>query len=93
MHHRIQQFIIDSLEQDAVSLTVDELEHVWTSIEAHIELEKKTTELVDQAQESLRGTKNVLQQFFLRYLATDERKHDLLLEDLELIKRGMFKSA
>jgi len=41
----------------------------------------------------LAGTRNVLQQFLLAYLANDEKKHDQLLDDLALIKRGMYKSA
>ncbi len=93
MHHRVQQFIIDSLENEALTVTVDDLAQVWGAIEAHIEAERKTGELVAAAQEALAGTRNVVQQFLLSYLANDERKHDLLLEDLSLIKRGMYKSA
>jgi hypothetical protein len=93
MHHRVQQFIIDSIEKEAVSLTVDDLEKVWSSIEAHIEAERETGELVFEAQKALAGTKNVVQQYLLAYLAVDEAKHDRLLEGLELVKRGMYKSA
>jgi hypothetical protein len=93
MHYRVQQFIIDSIENQAVTLTVNDLEQVWAAIEAHIEAERKTVELVAAAQKALSGTKNVVQQFLLSYLATDEKKHDQLLEDLSLIKRGMYRSA
>jgi hypothetical protein len=93
MHHQVQQFIIDSLEGRTVTLTVEDLEHVWQSIQAHIEAERKTAELVSAARKALAGTKNVVQQFLLAYLANDEQKHDLLLEDLAIIKRGMYKSA
>lgn len=92
-HHRVQQFIIDSLETEAITLTVDDLAQVWTAIEAHIEAERETAELVAAAREALAGTRNVVQQLLLSYLANDERKHDLLLEDLGLVKRGMYKSA
>jgi hypothetical protein len=93
MHHRVQQFVIDSLETQAIALTVDDLAKVWGAIEAHIEAERKTAALVAAARKALAGTKNVVQQFLLSYLATDEEKHDRLLEDLSLIKRGMYKSA
>jgi len=93
MHHQVQQFIIDSLESRSLSLTVEDLEHVWQGIEVHIEAERKTGELVAAAQRALAGTRNVVQQFLLSYLASDEQKHDLLLEDLGLIKCGMYKSA
>lgn len=93
MHHRVQQFVIDSLERQAIDLTVDDLAKVWVAIEAHIEAERKTAELAAAARKALAGTKNVVQQFLLSYLATDEEKHDRLLEDLGLIKRGIYKSA
>ncbi|HEY6004480.1 MAG TPA: hypothetical protein VIV57_16515 [Anaeromyxobacter sp.] len=93
LHHQVQQFIIDSMESRAVSLTVEDLEHVWEAIEAHIAAERGTRELVGAAQKALAGTRNVVQQLLLSYLASDEEKHDGLLENLELIKRGMYKSA
>ena len=92
-HHRVQQFIIDSIESQAVTLTPEELGQVWSAIEAHIESERKTEELVAAAGEALAGTRNVVQQYLLSYLGHDEKKHDQLLEDLALIKRGMFKTA
>ena len=93
MHYRVQQFIIDSIDNQSVTLTVKDLEQVWAAIEAHMEAERKTIELVRAAQEALSGTQNVVQQFLLSYLATDEKKHDQLLEHLSLIKRGMYSAV
>jgi histidinol dehydrogenase len=93
MHHRVQQFIIDSFEEQAIALTADDLAQVWEAIEAHIESERKTGVLVVEAQDALLGTRNPVQQLLLSYLGNDERKHDQLLEDLSLVKRGMYKSA
>ncbi len=93
MHHRVQQFVIDSLENQAIALTVDDLAQVWGAIEAHIEAERETADLAAAARKALAGTKNVVQQLLLSYLATDEEKHDRLLDDLGLIKRGMYRSA
>jgi hypothetical protein len=93
MHHRVQQFIIDSLEREAIELTVEDLAQVWGAIEGHIEAERETAALVAAARKSLAGTKNPVQQFLLEYLAQDEGTHDRLLEDLSLIKRGMYRSA
>ncbi len=92
-HYRVQQFIIDSIEDKTIHLTVEDLEQVWAAIEAHIEAERKTIELVSAAQQALSGTKNVVQRFLLSYLATDEKKHDQLLEELSLIRRGMYQGA
>jgi len=93
MHHRVEQFVIDSIEKEAVKLTVDDLEAVWGAIEEHIEAERETAKLVARAREALAGTKDVVQQYLLAYLAADEKKHDELLEGLALIKRGMYKAA
>jgi predicted MarR family transcription regulator len=93
LHHQVQQFIIDSLETRAVSLTVEDLEHVWTSLEAHIEAERRTGEFVAAARRALAGTRSPVQQLLLSYLANDEEKHDALLEDLALLKQGMYRSA
>ncbi|MGE5347284.1 MAG: hypothetical protein ACM3JH_15125 [Acidithiobacillales bacterium] len=92
MHHRIQQFIIDSIEQRSVTVSPEDLGKVWDAIEVHIESEKKVQALVDRSLEALKGTKNVLAQYLVAYLGQDEGTHDKLLEDLALIKRGMFKS-
>ncbi len=92
MHHRVQQFIIDSLEREAVTLSVEDLARVWDAIESHVEAERRTGELVAAAREALSGTKDVVQLYLLSYLGQDEKKHDRLLEDLALIKRGMYKS-
>ncbi len=93
MHFRVQQFIIDSIERAAVTLTVEDLEQVWGAIEAHTEAERRTGELVQEASKALAGTRDVVQQYLLAYLGHDEKKHDRLLDDLALIKRGMFKTA
>jgi flagellar biosynthesis component FlhA len=93
MHHRVQQLLLDTLERAPVTLSVDDLEKVWEAIEAHVEAEKRTGELVARAREALAGTREVVAQYLLSYLAQDEAKHDRLLEDLALVKRGMFKSA
>jgi cobalamin biosynthesis Mg chelatase CobN len=93
MHHRVQQFIIDSFESQAITLTADDLAQVWSAIEAHIESERKTGELVSAAQGALAGSRNVVQELLLGYLANDEKKHDLLLDGLDKVKRGMYKSA
>lgn len=92
-HHRVQQFIIDSLEKEAVTFSVEDLEEVWDALQAHLEAEKKSEELAAAAQRALVGGKDAVQKYLLEYLATDEKKHDKLLEDLSMVKRGMYKSA
>jgi hypothetical protein len=89
MHYRIQEWIADSLESKTVTLTFDELDRIWSLIEKHIELEKKTVAMAQQSLEAVKGKKMVIQEFLLNYLAEDEKKHNSLLAHLEGIKKGM----
>jgi hypothetical protein len=89
MHYRVQEWIADSLENKTITLTFEELDRIWSLIEKHIELEKKTLDMAKQSLEALKGRKMVLQEYLLNYLAEDEEKHNNLLTHLEGIKRGM----
>lgn len=94
MHHRVQQMIVDATESEFIEISPNDLVGVWDSIENHIKIEKKTIELAQKSLDALEGTsKTVVQQYLVNYLLTDEEKHDRMLSDLELIKRGMFKSS
>ncbi|MFH1132708.1 MAG: hypothetical protein V1754_15340 [Pseudomonadota bacterium] len=90
MHYRVQQLIIDSLEKNSVPVLIDELEKIWGTVEKHIQLEKKTIEMAKESLQAVEGTRNVVQQYLLKYLLEDEKKHDKLLADLNLIKRKMY---
>lgn len=90
MHFRIQQLIIDSYEQAAVPVLVDQLEAVWDTVEDHIRIERKTIEMAKASLQAIEGSKDVVQQYLLQYLLEDEKKHDRLLTDLELIKKKMY---
>jgi hypothetical protein len=89
MHYSVQQWIADSLESKTVSLTPDELNQVWGMIEHHIEIEKMMVKIVQEALESLKGKKMLVQEYLLNYLNEDEAKHSNLLKALETLKRGM----
>lgn len=87
-HHRVQQFIIDSMTRTAVTLSPDELAEIWGQIEAHDELERQTIEL---AKELLKDSTEPVQQILLKYLLIDEQKHDEILGELEEFKKHMAK--
>ena len=90
MHRKVQQFIIDSMEKKAVSLTPDELAAVWSGIETHIKMERASVEL---GQKAKANSTNFVHRYLISYLLTDERKHDEMLEQLENIKRGIYPYA
>jgi bacterioferritin (cytochrome b1) len=86
----VQQLIIDSLEKSSIPVLIDHLEKTWGTIEEHIQLEQKTIELANESLKAIEGTRDVVQQYLLNYLLEDEKKHDKLLADLDLIKKKMF---
>jgi hypothetical protein len=90
MHYRVQELIADSLTTKTITLNPDELSEVWSMIEKHIALEKKTIELAQEAMGALKGKKMVVQEYLLDYLLIDEEKHNRILETLGTIKKGMY---
>ena len=89
MHYIVEEWIADSLEKKAVTLTPDELNAVWEMVEHHISLERRMIEIVEQTLASLKGKRMVVQEYLLAYLLEDETKHNNLLAKLETIKKGM----
>ncbi len=90
MHKRVQQVILDSLEQQAFTLTPEELADIWDMIEKHAELEKETLVLAEKAR---RNCRLFVQRHLLTYLIEDEQKHDRLMTQLEDFKRGSYPYA
>jgi hypothetical protein len=85
-HHRVQQFIVDSLTKQPVSLTHEELAQIWDEIQAHDEVERKTIQLAEECKEEC---KFFVQRALLNYLLADEKKHDFILQELEAFKKNM----
>ena len=86
-HHRVQQFLIDSLTKEQVSLTPEELGEVWDEITAHDEVERETIELAKELRKECRF---FVQKALLDYLIIDEEKHDTLLNSLEDFKKNLY---
>ena len=86
-HHRVQQFIIDSLTKEQVKLTPEELAQVWDEITAHDEIEHQTIELAKSLKEDCQF---FVQRALLEYLIVDEEKHDQILQSLEDFKRNLY---
>ena len=89
-HHRVQQFLIDSMTKTPVSLSPEELGEVWGRIEEHDALERKTIEI---ATELRAESTDIVQKALLDYLITDEKKHDTILTQLEEFKKHFSKLA
>ena len=90
MHHRVQEFVADSFEKQAISLTPEELGGVWELIEKHIEMEKESVQVAKDSLALLKDRKMVVQEYLLDFLRIDEQKHEILLDTLATIKKGMY---
>ena len=89
-HYRVQDLLVDILEGKVVSLSPDELEVIWDGVEKHIEIERNTVRLAEEALGLLKGRKMVIHEYLLNYLMIDEQKHNTILDTLGTIKKGMY---
>ena len=90
MHSRVQRWIANTLENETISLSPDELLEIGQMIEHHIGIENKMIESAEQTLASVKDKKAMLaQQYFLNYLLNDERKHSNMLSSLEILAKGM----
>lgn len=90
MHHRVQQFLVDSVTKEDVPVSREDVATVWEKIEEHDKLEKKTIELAQGLREKAWSP---VHKMLLNYLLTDEKKHDGLLEQLNQIKSDMTRGS
>ena len=89
-HHRVQQFIIDSLTKTPVSLRPGDLADIWTEIEKHDAAEREVIELGKKLRDECTL---FVQKSLLDYLIYDEEKHDMLLGELEKFKKNLYPYA
>jgi len=86
-HHRVQQFLIDSLTTTPVNLTPEELGEIWDAIEDHDKVERETIEIAKELKEE---STFFVQNALLEYLIIDEEKHDHILGQLEKFKKNLY---
>jgi bacterioferritin (cytochrome b1) len=89
-HYRVQELIASTLESETISFSPDEFVAVWDLIENHIKTEKEAERIAAESIEMLEGKKMMVQEYLLHYLLEDEAKHDRLLENMEMMKKGMY---
>ena len=89
-HHRVQQFLIDTMTKKPVRLAPEDMAEIWSEIEAHDELERETIAIAKELKEECADP---VARIILDYLIVDEQKHDTILGQLEELKRHMSKLA
>ena len=90
MHHRVQQFLIDSVTKESVAVTREDVVAIWESIEQHDELEKRTIKLAEGLK---KDAWTPVHKLLLEYLLRSESLHDSLLEQLGEFKTDMSRAS
>lgn len=91
LHHRIQQMIIDSIESRPIAISPEDMRKVSALIDAHLKLEDRMVEAVNAAIAAVKGRKMGIQEYLLKFLVEDEKKHASLLTSLNAIKDTLYK--
>ncbi len=84
MHHRVEQFLIDSVTKEAVTVTRDDIVEVWDRLEEHDRAERRTIELAEALRKKAWSPVHKL---LLDYLLREEGKHDSLIAQLDAFKK------
>ena len=90
MHHRVQQFLIDSVTKEATAVTREDVVAIWDSIEAHDEVEKRT---IAMAEKLKKDAWTPVHKLLLEYLLRSESLHDSLLEQLSEFKSDLTRAS
>jgi len=89
MHSRVQQLIVECVEEKPITLTPDNMTEVWEALNHHMALEQQMVDMVDVTLREVKKRKMLIPEYLLNYLYTDELKHSNLLSLLEEVKQGM----
>ena len=89
-HHRVQQYLIDTVTKQAPAVSREDVVDIWDSIEEHDALEKKTIALAEQLK---KDAWSPVHKLLLEYLLRSEALHDSLLEQLGDFKSDMTKAS
>jgi hypothetical protein len=90
MHHRVQQFLIDSVTQESTVVTREDIAAIWESIEEHDRAEKKAIQLAEQLK---KDAWSPVHKLLLDHLLRSETLHDRLLEQLDDLKVDLTRAS
>ena len=90
MHHRVQQFLIDSVTQESTVVTREDIAAIWESIEEHDRAEKKAIQMAEQLQKE---AWTPVHKLLLDHLLRSETLHDRLLEQLDDLKVDLARAS
>ncbi len=88
MHHRVEQFLIDTVTKGALTVTREDIAAVWEHLEAHDQAERRTIQMAEELRKKVWSPDHKL---LLDYLLNEESKHDSLIAQLDAFKKELAK--
>jgi hypothetical protein len=90
MHHRVQQFLVDSVTRESTVVTREDIAAIWDSIEEHDRAEKKAIQLAEQLKKE---AWTPVHKLLLEYLLRSEALHDSLIQQLDDLKVDLTRAS
>ncbi|MCI4626627.1 MAG: hypothetical protein L3V56_11785 [Candidatus Magnetoovum sp. WYHC-5] len=88
MHSKVAKLIVDSMEKEALHLSLDDFAKVSDIIRKQIEYKEKAIQCIETLFDDVKDKGFGLQRFLLTYVE-DTNKQKKLFEGLQSIKRGL----
>lgn len=90
LHRKIQEFILNSLEREPLTLSPDEVGEVIEPIRNHTRLKTQMVEKIEKILEATKDKSLHIQEFLMKTLLVDERKHKEMLKGIEKVMQGLY---
>jgi hypothetical protein len=90
MHERIQEFIVSSLERQPLELSPNEIGEIVELIRNHTRIKAQMVEKTEEMLGLLKDKSLRVQEFLVKTLLEDERKHKEMLEGIEKVRSVLY---
>ncbi len=90
MHEKLQDFIVGSLEQHPIELSLDEIGEMVELMRHHTQIKTQMVERAEEALSLLTDKSLKIQEFLLRVLLADEKKHKEMLDGIEKVRSSLY---
>jgi len=90
IHERLQELIVSSLQKQQITLNLDEVGEVIELIRDHTRIKGEMVQKTESMLEQLKDKSLRIQEFLLKTIIADEKKHKEMLEGVEKIRQGLY---
>ncbi len=90
VHERLQELIISSLQKQQITLSLDEVGDVIELIREHTRIKGEMIRKTEAMLVHLKDKSLRIQEFLLKTIIADEKKHKEMLEGVEKIRQGLY---